>query len=199
MGIKRLWHFIWKDDSLLSWILSIIVAYVIVRYAIYPVLGLALGTSLPVVAVVSGSMEHNGLDFNSWWEQNNGWYENNGITKEQFNIFPLHNGFNKGDVIVIYGRNKVNIGDVVVYDTNGYRYPIIHRVISTEPISTKGDNNFSPDSNNLNSETIKGRAVFKVPYLGWIKIGFTTFIDLLRGGKNAILSKMWGNFSATKK
>src|SRR3989344_1086862 len=159
MGIKRLWHFIWKDDSLLSWILSIIVAYVIVRYAIYPVLGLALGTSLPVVAVVSGSMEHNGLDFNSWWEQNNGWYENNGITKEQFNIFPLRNGFNKGDVIIIYGRNKVKIGDVVVYDTNGYRYPIIHRVISTEPISTKGDNNFSPDSNNLNSETIKGRAV----------------------------------------
>lgn len=55
---KKTWHFIWKEDSLLSWIVNIVLAFIIIKFVIYPGLGLMLGTDLPVVAVISESMDH---------------------------------------------------------------------------------------------------------------------------------------------
>ena len=49
--LKKTWHFIWEDDSLLSWIVNIVLAIVLIKFIIYPGLGLVLGTGFPVVAV----------------------------------------------------------------------------------------------------------------------------------------------------
>ena len=57
---KKIWYFIWEDNSIWSWIVNIILAFVLIKFIVYPGLGLILSTSHPVVAVVSESMEHNG-------------------------------------------------------------------------------------------------------------------------------------------
>ena len=55
--LKKIWYFIW-DDSIWSWIVNIILAFVLIKFVVYPGLGFLLNTSHPVVAVVSSSMEH---------------------------------------------------------------------------------------------------------------------------------------------
>ena len=56
--LQKVWYFIWESNSIWSWIVNIILAFVIIKFLVYPGLGLVLGTSHPIVAVVSGSMEH---------------------------------------------------------------------------------------------------------------------------------------------
>ncbi len=176
--IKKLWHFIWHENSILSWIINIILAFIIVKFLIYPGLGFLLSTSHPLVAVVSGSMEHSNLNFDKWWETKKEFYIKYNITKEQFKNFPFKNGFNKGDIMVLIGaKNKINKGDVIVYNGN-YRDPIIHRVIAINKDSyiTKGDKNPTTDPIKPTPTSIVGKAVFKVPLLGWVKIIFTKII-----------------------
>jgi len=183
---KKIWHFIWHEDSALSWVVNIILAFIIVKFLIYPGLGLALGgTTHPVVAVVSGSMQHDGLNFEDWWEKNKAWYLEKNISKEEFNGFNLKNGFNKGDIIVLRKSKDMNTGDIIVFYGNSNN-PIIHRVVrkweenGEYSYQTKGDNN--PDSFNALGETeigesfIIGKAVFKIPYLGYVKIIFTEML-----------------------
>ncbi len=56
--LGKAWHFLWVEDSWLSWIVNLALAFIIIKFVVYPGLGLALGTEFPVVSVVSGSMEH---------------------------------------------------------------------------------------------------------------------------------------------
>ena len=56
--LKKTWHFIWEDNSIWSWIANVIIAFILIKFIVYPGLGLLLSTSHPVVAVVSSSMEH---------------------------------------------------------------------------------------------------------------------------------------------
>ena len=63
--LKRVWHFIWEDNSIWSWIANIAIAFILIKFIVYPSLGFFLSTSHPVVAVVSESMEHNN-GFNKW-------------------------------------------------------------------------------------------------------------------------------------
>jgi len=53
---KRLWHFLWEEDSIWSWIANVIIAFVIIKFLLYPGLGFVLGTPAPIAAVFSGSM-----------------------------------------------------------------------------------------------------------------------------------------------
>lgn len=182
--LKKVWHFIWEDDSIWSWIANIILAFILVKFVIYPLLGLLLGTSFPVVAVVSGSMEHNDVNFDQWWEENANYYGGILINKEDFSNYIFKNGFNKGDIIVLLGVKPKDIkrGMVIVYSTTRYKYPIIHRAVQIQEtdgrvvIETKGDNNSSPDPNLVDESQVLGKAVMKIPYLGWIKIMFTKLI-----------------------
>ena len=64
--LKRVWRFIWYEESVASWVVNVFLAFILIKYLMYPVVGLALATSRPVVAVVSGSMEHEG-PFDEWW------------------------------------------------------------------------------------------------------------------------------------
>jgi signal peptidase I len=201
--LKKVWWFIWESDSIWSWIVCIILAFVLIKFIVYPGLGFAFQTSHPIVAVVSSSMEHEEGSFDSWWNSSAvcgdkqctqaDFYSELNITKEQFLDFKFKNGFNKGDIIFLYGTSveKIKPGDVLVF-RSGKPDPIIHRVISKELrdgkyyFQTKGDNNVKSikeywlDEYNIPEDAMIGRGLFKVPYLGWVKIGFVELINLFR-------------------
>ncbi|MBT3865849.1 signal peptidase I [Candidatus Woesearchaeota archaeon] len=176
-SLRKLWHFIWYDDSLASWLVNLVLAFVLVKFVIYPGIGLFLGTQFPIVAVVSGSMEHNGLDFESWWDENKDWYEEKEISNELFTSFKYKNGFNKGDIMFLkgVGPKDIKVGDVLVYETPLHSNPIIHRVVEINggDYITKGDNNRKEDKP-VKAEQFErtGKAVLRLPLLGWVKIWF---------------------------
>jgi hypothetical protein len=197
---KKVWHFIWVDDSWTSWLVNIILAFLIIKFLIYPGLGLVLHTSHPIVAVVSSSMEHDG-SFDDWWaskamcaEQESctqeEYYAALGISREEFRDFKFRNGFNKGDIIILYRTNpeKVKVSDIIVFSANRPD-PVIHRVIETTSedgvyiYKTKGDNNMGSFyfESNITEDNYIGRGVVKVPWLGYIKIWFVKLIHLFVG------------------
>ncbi len=197
--IKDLWYFIWEDNSFWSWIVNIILAFVLIKFIVYPLLGFFLGTSFPIVAVISGSMDHdlsgNNIcgkfplnyrgNFDGYWSACGSWYEERGITKDEFSSFKLSNGFNKGDIIVLYGKDEIEVGDILVFwaqNPSIKRDPIIHRVIEIKDsadgkiYTTKGDHNPGSIQDNVINEAsitedrVIGTALFKIPLLGYIKI-----------------------------
>ncbi len=187
---KKTWHFIWEDDSFLSWIVNIVLAFILVKFIIYPGLGLLLGTHFPVVAVVSCSMEHNnGLgecDFNhykfdNWFKDQESSYTKLNIDKNKFLDYKFMNGFNKGDLMVLTGYGKVNVGDVIVF-SGAASEPIIHRVVRIYDnngktyFQTKGDNNpgSRADELDISQDRYLGKALFRIPFLGWFKLAFTS-------------------------
>ncbi len=201
--LKKAWNFFWHDDSLTSWVANVAVAFLVIRFILYPLLGVVLGTSFPIVAVVSESMEHGLHDgrlcgnyiqdfkesFDNYWEVCGSWYEQQGISKEQFKRFPFQNGFDKGDVIILWRANEENteVGDILIFQGNRPQ-PLIHRVVKVweeddqKLYQTKGDHNNGIISGEGGEERIiqdriYGQGVLRVPYLGWVKI---LFVDLVR-------------------
>jgi len=134
------------------------------------------------------------INFNEYWDICGNWYEENNITKEIFSNFWLKNGFRKGDIIIVWGRFTPKIGDIVIFKPNPESQaprPIIHRIVNIDEnniIQTKGDHNkiqltlsnnpYKTDETNIKQEQLIGKAIIKIPYLGWIKIWFTEFIQI---------------------
>lgn len=186
--LKRVWHFIWEEDSWASWIVNVILAFVIIKFVIYPGLGLLLGTKFPIVAVISSSMEHDG-SFNAWWEQQAPWYLENEIHEDEFKTYSFKNGFNKGDIMVLVGiqPEEVASGQVIVFQSTIRPDPIIHRVIHVKQndnsyyFQTKGDHNVQSYAfeQDIPENALLGKAVFRVPFLGYIKIWFVELLQLL--------------------
>ncbi|MBD3310130.1 signal peptidase I, partial [Candidatus Woesearchaeota archaeon] len=198
---QKIWYFIWEDDSIWSWLVNILLAFLIIKFIVYPGLGFMLGTTHPIVAVVSGSMEHDRTDqygyicgkylpdyeggYDSWWDACGSWYEDNGITKQQFRDFQMSNGFSKGDIIVLRNGDSKNLelGDVIVF-VGRRPEPVIHRVVEIDQedgeylVTTKGDHNEDSDTyeGHIPNQLIAGKAFFRLPYLGFIKIWF---VDLM--------------------
>ena len=111
------------------------------------------------------------------------------LTEEMYKEYDLEfedtvdwgfqNGLNKGDVIFVIGANKdnTNVGDVLIFDQGNLKNPIIHRVISVDGLgraTTKGDNNLAllPQEEIINPERFIGKAVFRIPAIGWAKLIF---------------------------
>lgn len=193
---KKTWHFLWHEDSVLSWFASLIVAFILIKFIIYPGLGLILGTQFPIVAVVSNSMEHDG-NFDEWWALHEDFYLQNEITKDNFREYPFPNGFNKGDIMILTGVKPDDVvrGDILVF-WSGKPFPIIHRVTKIwvdeetgeKYYETKGDHNRNQvrqppilDETRVLPEQIVGKAVFRLPYLGYVKIWFVDLITFLMG------------------
>jgi len=184
--LKKFWNFVWKSDTPPSWIVSFILVFILVKFVIYPGIGFLFGTTHPVVAVVSWSMEHE-ESFDDWWESKGKWYEENGISKSQFEEFRFRSGFNQGDIMVVFGRQSqdINIGDVLIFQSTT-NYPVIHRVVNKWEedgqyfFQTKGDNNAGSyvqlDEREISSDRVVGVATFRIPYLGWIKILFNNVV-----------------------
>lgn len=172
---KRIWRFVWDSDSIWSWIIDLVLLYVLVKFVFFPVMSLATGASLPSVIVESDSMHHIG-NFDMWWNNFGRWYEKNSISKQEIGKWPFLGGINKGDIIIVVGRNKedIKVGDVIIFDA-GQAKPIIHRVIKiSDAVSTKGDNNIDQLSveKSVPYNRIIGKAVFRIPKAGWAKLFF---------------------------
>lgn len=175
-----------------------ILIILIVKFVFYPLLGLALGTKYPVVAVVSGSMEHDGT-FNSWWnslcerEGLKQWqlYQSKNITQEKFDSFPFRNGFSKGDIMVLLSPKNAKVGDIIVFNADHRNDPIIHRLVGIKRTEfatfyeTKGDHNCgSADFEQaIASDKVLGKATLRLPLLGWLKIGAVELLKLAGVGR----------------
>jgi|APSaa5957512622_1039677.scaffolds.fasta_scaffold28507_3 signal peptidase I len=219
-AVLKSWDWVWNSDSLLSWIVALILIFILVKFVFFPVLSLIMGTILPLAGVESSSMDHGivkddfgrlGLcgniytpeedehvNFNEYWQECGGWYEENGISKEEFSEFSLRNGFSKGDILVVWGRFTPKVGDVIIFKPNSGSSaprPIVHRLVSIEKqggelvMGTKGDHNekqltgsnnlYKTDETNIRDNQVIGKVLFKIPYLGWLKIWFTEFFNKL--------------------
>lgn len=186
---KRVWKFLWNDNSIWSWLINAALAFVIIKFLVYPGLGLMLQTSYPVVAVISDSMQHQ-AEFDVWWKTMEPFYEKHNITKEEFTNFGMSTGFNKGDIIILKGKKPedISIGDVIVFKA-GSPEPIIHRVVSRwesggkHYFATKGDRNAGQrdEEKEISQDRILGKGWLKVPYVGYVKIIFTGLIKAIRG------------------
>jgi len=209
-NLKNIWNFIWHDDSMASWFVNIILAFILIKFVIYPVLGLLLQTAFPIVAVVSGSMEHDvtkeysltlqgekiqtgryricdkihqesdNLNYNEYWQNCGDWYEKINISKDQFKDFRFHNGFNTGDIMILHSKKNVKVGDTIVFFANRPE-PIIHRVVEVneDMYRTKGDHNDRADGW-VNDEQVIGKALFRIPLLGYVKIVANEFVNIFR-------------------
>lgn len=189
--LKQFWDFL-GEDSLLSWVVSVGLAFVIIKYLVYPALGLILGTSFPIVAVISESMEQPG-SFDEWWSVHEEFYLQKGITKNQFQNFPFSRGFNKGDIMILRGASKerLDLGDILVFQS-GKPYPIIHRIVEISSngeltFGTKGDNNPDQvvemflDETTIYPEQTIGKAIARIPYLGYVRVWAADFMNFILG------------------
>ena len=219
--VKKAWHWIWHSDSWLSWVVALIIIYVAVKFIFFPGLSLIFGSSLPLAAVESSSMDHRiisddysrltlcndiysetekkqigSVNFDKYWNTCGSWYEDKNISKEQFSKFTLSSGFSKGDVIIVWGRFTPKIGDIIIFAPNSDSTaprPIIHRIIKINDdgsFQTKGDHNGQQltssnntpkvDETHISKNQIIGKAIIKIPFLGWPKIWLTDFINAFR-------------------
>lgn len=183
---KKFWSFL-KGDSWASLIVVLIIAFALIRFLIFPGLSYVTGTPLPLVIVESCSMYHSQ---SMETILKNDIYKNNNISFEEAKLWPFQRGLSKGDVIFVVGVKKENVklGDVLIFSPNQDStspHPIIHRAISLEPIATKGDHNsvqltrdnnpYKTDETSINGEQIIGKAVFRIPFVGWAKLIFFEF------------------------
>ena len=159
-NLKKAYDFIFKDDSLLANLAFLVFAYLSIKFVIFPVLGFLLGTSFPLVAIVSGSMEHKivnhdvcgkqfadgstkSLNFNQWWEHCGHYYEDNyQLSKEDFSEFDYTNGLNIGDVMILRGKEPkdIEVGEIMVFSpkpecAGAPPGPVIHRVIEKKEVN----------------------------------------------------------------
>ncbi|MFH1823258.1 MAG: hypothetical protein ABH817_00880 [archaeon] len=219
MVFKKIWNFLWKSNSILSWIVDIILIFLIVKFIIFPILALIFATPVPFVIVESSSMSHQILkdssgrwmlcgqefetkekvDFDKYWDTCGKWYEDEGITKQEvLDYWDYLNGFEKGDIMIIYGGKKeYKKGEVIVFKVPSQSTPIIHRIVETNGTvwQTKGDHNSGQiieyedlfgrtvakgsfgsikqkDETEINSNEILGKAIGRIKYLGWVKLVF---------------------------
>ncbi|MFH0808410.1 MAG: hypothetical protein V1888_02235 [archaeon] len=172
--IKRVWSFL-QEDSWPSFAVTLILAFVIIKFIFFPGLSFLTGTSLPLVIVESCSMYHHEDGFARTFESSV--YEDYGISIEDTAGWDFQNGFSKGDVIFVVGVDKPEIGDVIIFN-GGAQYPLIHRVVeSGETYSTKGDNYKTnalqlPSEKMISEDALVGKALFRVPFIGWAKLIF---------------------------
>ncbi|MFA4819849.1 MAG: hypothetical protein WC613_02710 [Candidatus Aenigmatarchaeota archaeon] len=164
----------WKRE-----ILEIVIAFFIAWLA-YQGLSVVMGTSLPIVSVVSDSMYHKN-HFDVWWSGSGQYYDQYGIDKGTFKTFKNVNGLSRGDLLLIEKPDNLKIGDILIYRCSATwscsyarsgELIIIHRLIGIDTKGNyivKGDNNAVPDGP-VAKEYILGKAVLAVPILGYPRL-----------------------------
>lgn len=143
MNAEKTWNSV-KNSDIFDEFYFLAIA-LILAFGIIQTTGAALDTDRPVVTVVSCSM------------------------------YPE---YNVGDVIVVKGEEFEDIeeGDVIVYDAESpdVNIPIIHRVVEKHSyyLETRGDNTRGQHEfeKNITGDQIYGKAVFKLPRVGLVKI-----------------------------
>ncbi|RJX43033.1 signal peptidase I [Halonotius aquaticus] len=74
-----------------------------------------------------------------------------------------------GDVVIVDATATVGIGDIITYDT-GDQVPTTHRVIDERDggYQTKGDANENVDSGLVAFESVIGRTIITIPFVGYV-------------------------------
>lgn len=179
-----------QKDSFVSVCVYILLVFLFLLLIFFPILRLITGTAYPLVIVESCSMYHNQYGFENVLSSDI--YAMNGIFLKDTENWDFQRGLNKGDIIFIINTKNIDVGDVIIFN-GGSQHPIIHRVIdNVDPYQTKGDNfatNYGQLSTekNISSEQIYGKAIFKIPYLGWVKL---IFFDWQNSKENRGLCKI---------
>ena len=178
MEIKREWkRFVkfMKEDSWQSLLVSLVLAFIVIKFIIFPVLIALTGTPLPLVIVESCSMYHHESGFDKTFTSSV--YSDYNLSINDTKDWIFRNGFAKGDIIFVVAPKNLKVGDVIIF-AGGQRNPIIHRIISAgETYTTKGDNYITNKGvgsfeKTINPSQLLGKAVFRIPYVGWIKLIF---------------------------
>jgi signal peptidase I len=177
---KKIWKFL-KADTWTSFIVDLILAFLIIKYVFFPVMALLTGSMMPLVIVESCSMYHT---TNLEDVIQNPIYSQFNLTYENTKSWGFRNGLSKGDIILVTSPKNLKVGDVIIFKASSVN-PIIHRVISLNPLQTKGDHNIAQltknnniagvDETNIKEEQLVGKASFRVPFLGWAKLIFFEF------------------------
>jgi signal peptidase I len=185
--LKKIWHFLVHEDSWASFLADAVIILLFGKFILLPLLGLIFGTAYPAVAVLTTSMDHKHQNFESWWFNNGGWYENAGITKERFGKFYKHNGVPVGDAFIVRGvksLQELKVGDIIVFQMPGRSTPIIHRVIKVDKdfVSTKGDANSAQfeGEKEISLNRVHGKAILWCPWIGWPKVLVMKAIGLVK-------------------
>ena len=171
---KKFWGFL-QEDSWMSFAVTLILAFIIIKFIFFPGLSFITGTSLPLVIVESCSMYHHEDGFGNTFESDI--YGDYGISIEDTSNWIFQNGFSKGDVIFVVGAKNINVGDVIIFN-GGAQHPLIHRVVeANDSYATKGDNYKTntrqlDNEKNISEEQLIGKALFKIPFVGWAKLIF---------------------------
>lgn len=173
-SLKKIWNFL-QEDTWPSFVATLVIAFIIIKFIFFPGLSLITGTALPLVIVESCSMYHHEPGFSRTFESPI--YEENNISIEDTANWDFQNGFSKGDVIFVVGAKNIEVGDVVIFN-GGAKHPLIHRAIKADDnFATKGDN-YKTNAKQLSSEKniaeeqLVGKALFKIPFIGWAKLIF---------------------------
>lgn len=177
--LKKVYNFLWKEESLLSYAVFIILAFVILRYVAFPLTLYATGYS-DIAAVVSTSMQHNDLTnhtFNEWLMFNN-------FSEADTAKWPFLKGLNLGDVIAVKNVTAENIkpGDIILFYVGNAQ--VIHRVMYVKQVgndffyTTKGDANaqISSVEKDIPYSDVKGKLIWNVPYLGYPRVALSYII-----------------------
>ena len=164
--LKRAYVFLFKEESLKSYIAFFIFAYLVLKFILFPTFLFVVGWK-DVTSILSPSMVHGpnvNVTYYTWWMER-GYNASN---------FTFSHGLDVGDAIIVVDGN-ISIGDVIVFYPHGSSYTFVHRVVdihcdnTTCYYTTKGDANMYslPQEINISRDRVVGKVVMSIPYLGW--------------------------------
>ena len=166
---------LWSNDYFKTPLTIALIIVVIV--GVFVGVQLALGASVPIRVVESGSMcvPYDG--------RCDGWSH------------PFDQTLHVGDIIIIQKVDPENLNanypdsDIIVYRTPSGFTPIVHRIVGKQEINgtlyfkTKGDGNGPivwpnipnmydniPDSKGVPQNLIEGKVILRIPWFGWITL-----------------------------
>ncbi len=172
-----------RNKESVKWVIAFLVGFLILYVLLNPILMQLTGSEIPIVTVMSDSMEHD-VSFDDWWKKNQQLYLGKSIIKEDFELFPFLDGINVGDIVLVVDKDPeyIKVGDVIVFENKAGEM-IIHRVIDrwTEIgdsgdvknfFWTKGDNHYISirsrlfNESRISEDDVRGVATFRIKYLG---------------------------------
>ena len=130
--LKKFYEFLQKD-TWQSFVVTLLLAFVIIKFVFFPGLSLITGTSLPLVIVESCSMYHHDPGFENTFSSSV--YGNYDIELEDTDNWVFQNGFSKGDIIFVVGAKNIEIGDVIIF--NGEQPGNIANALSGKSLGTR--------------------------------------------------------------
>jgi len=169
---------LWKNDYFKTAVAIALMVVIIAGF--FFGMALALGTSVPIRVVESGSMcVPYGGACDGWLSLDH----------------PFAQTLHKGDIIIIQTVNPADLNanypnsDIIVYKNPNGVTPIVHRIVEKQEINgtwyfkTKGDGNGPilwpntpnsydniPDTKGVPQNLVEGKVILRIPWFGWVTL-----------------------------